>query len=264
MWIRKGLSNEFLQKNHAQFYICCMEEIKDTVSEEVIEKIREKYQKGELILIDKDLEWTSFDVVKKIRFTTRVKKVGHAGTLDPLATGLLIICTGKFTKKLNDYQGMDKVYSGSIKLGAQTPSFDRETDEFDIVDTASISIEDVKKKAALLTGWIKQVPPIYSAVKVDGVRAYKKARKGESAKLKERDVNILSFEIIKAKWPIVHFRIECSKGTYIRSLANDLGNLLGCGGYLYSLRRESIGDFSVKNALKIAEFVEEIDAQKRG
>jgi len=227
-----------------------------------MEEISEQFQNGKIILIDKALTWTSFDAVKKVRGTVKVKKVGHAGTLDPLATGLLIICTGKFTKKLNEFQGLDKTYSGTIKLGATTPSYDRETEETFCSDCSNITFEDVVQAAEQLTGLIEQVPPIYSAVKVDGVRAYKKARQGVETTLKTRQVQIHAFEVEEGDWPLVKFRVSCSKGTYIRSLANDLGEVLGCGAYLYSLRRESIGDFSVKDAVTIDQFVEDIQRLK--
>ncbi len=209
---------------------------------------------GQFILIDKEIHWTSFDVVKKIRNHLHVK-IGHAGTLDPLATGLLILATGKFTKRIEEVQGQDKVYTGIIELGKRTPSYDLETVVEEVASVDHLSAADVETAAQTFTGVIEQVPPQHSAVKVDGERAYKKARKNELVKLKSRQVSIHQFEV---NWqsPEVHFNIACSKGTYIRSLANDLGAHLGVGGYLKSLRRTRIGAFSVEHATTVQSFIE--------
>lgn len=200
------------------------------------------------------MEWTSFHVVKKIRYLTKAKKVGHAGTLDPLATGLLIICTGKFTKKIDSFQSQEKTYTGRFKIGATTPSFDRETEEESVTDISNITEQMIIDAAQKLSGEIEQVPPIFSAIKIKGERAYAKARKGEKPVLKSRKVMIHRFEIKSIDLPFVEFEIECSKGTYIRSLARDIGKSLGVGAYLFELRRTKIGDFDVKNAQTIEEF----------
>ncbi|GAB3536852.1 tRNA pseudouridine(55) synthase TruB [Pontibacter brevis] len=206
---------------------------------------------GEILLINKPLDWTSFDVVKKVRNTIRVKKVGHAGTLDPLASGLLILCTGKFTKRIDEIQGQEKEYTGTIRLGEITPSYDRETEVTETKDTSHLSEGDIKAAAAEFVGTIEQVPPIYSAVQVDGKRAYDLARKGKSAELKPRIITIQAFDITAIEGAEVHFRVVCSKGTYIRSLAHDLGQKLGCGAHLSSLVRTRIGEYRLKDALTI-------------
>ncbi|RDV16425.1 tRNA pseudouridine(55) synthase TruB [Pontibacter diazotrophicus] len=212
---------------------------------------------GEILLINKPLDWTSFDVVKKVRNTIRVKKVGHAGTLDPLASGLLILCTGKYTKRIDEIQGQEKEYTGTIRLGEITPSYDRETEVTESKDISHITGESVKAAAAEFVGTIEQVPPIYSAVQVDGKRAYDLARKGKSAELKPRSITIKAFDVIAMEGAEVHFRVVCSKGTYIRSLAHDLGQNLGCGAHLSSLVRTRIGDYLLKDALTI-ENIQEI------
>lgn len=218
------------------------------------------FKKGEMLLIDKPYEWTSFDVVNNIRgFLRKVYgwkklKVGHAGTLDPLATGLLIICTGRYTKKIDEYQGMDKVYVGSMHFGATTSSFDKETEidkEFDISDVDIESLSDTAKK---FEGEIKQIPPQYSAIKVDGKRAFNYARNNEEIKLKSRDVRINYFNIINTDLPNIDFAISCSKGTYIRSLVRDFGEELGKGAFLTGLRRTQIGEFNVNKAHSIDAF----------
>ena len=179
-----------------------------------------------VLLINKPLEWTSFDVVKKVRGILQIKKIGHAGTLDPLATGLLILCTGKMTKRIDEFQAQEKEYTGKLVLGQTTPSYDLETTPSTPKDISSINAALIKQKASKFIGEIEQVPPIHSAVKVDGKRAYKLARAGQEAKLKARKVTISEFEITKIELPEVSFRIVCSKGTYIRSLAHDLGQEL--------------------------------------
>lgn len=214
----------------------------------------ESLREGALFLVDKPLDWTSFDVVNKIRFNIKkaygVKKfkVGHAGTLDPKATGLLIICVGKFTKKIEEYQAQEKVYTGIIKIGATTESYDAEKPENAIYPTEHITeklIEETRKK---FIGEIEQYPPLHSAVKVKGKRLYQMARAGESVKIQSRKIIIKDFEITRIQMPFLHFRVVCSKGTYIRSLAHDYGRALGSGAYLTALRRVGIGTFSVEDA----------------
>ena len=206
------------------------------------------FEAGEVLLVDKPLGWTSFQVVKKLKWLTKAKKVGHAGTLDPLATGLLILCTGKKTKEIDEIQAQVKRYTGSIKLGFTTPSYDGETEEVMSGDPAGITREVVDSVLGQFCGTIVQTPPIFSAIKVGGQRAYKKARKGEAVEIKSREVTVYHFDITDLRDGQLFFDVQCSKGTYIRSLANDLGKALGCGGYLTSLRRESIGDYAVTNA----------------
>ncbi len=209
-----------------------------------------------VLLIDKPLEWTSFDVVKKIRNAMKIKKIGHAGTLDPLATGLLILCTGKKTKSIEGYQAQVKEYTGSITIGATTPSFDLETEVTPSGSIDNIDRNDLENTATTFLGTQEQIPPMYSAVKVNGVRAYKHARNGEVVPLKSRTIEISTFEITNFEGGVFNFRIVCSKGTYIRSIARDFGEQLGCGAYLSSLRRTKIGDFDVKNAITIEKAIE--------
>lgn len=208
----------------------------------------EKTEEGSVLLIDKPIEWTSFDVVNKLRRVLGIRKIGHAGTLDPLATGLLIICTGKFTKRISDYQGMEKEYTGTMIIGQTTPSHDLETQPSDPVLLNGLSNEHLFQSASSLTGIIDQVPPLHSAVKIDGKRAYKFARKGVEKKLEARKVEIRIFELTRIELPEVDFRIVCSKGTYIRSLARDFGELTGKGAFLSALRRTRIGEFKVEEA----------------
>lgn len=210
--------------------------------------IQQTYLDGKVILINKPLHWTSFDVVRKLRSLIQIKKIGHAGTLDPLATGLLIVCTGKFTKKINEYMAQEKEYSGSITLGAVTPTYDLESlpeleKDFSFVTTSMLQAATEK-----FVGDIEQIPPIYSAIKKDGVALYELARRGVDVELKPRSINIKSFEITAIELPVVHFKVICSTGTYIRSLANDYGAALGCGGYLSSLCRTRIGEFKIEDA----------------
>lgn len=209
------------------------------------------FAEGQVLLIDKPIDWTSFDAVRKIRNLARTKKVGHAGTLDPLATGLLIVCTGKFTKKINEYMAREKEYTGTIVLGSYTPTFDLESDPVPIADPAAISADMILSATKQFTGNILQVPPIHSAIKINGKRVYELARKGLDVKLEPRPVNISVFEINTINLPEISFRVVCSTGTYIRSLANDFGAALGCGGYLSSLRRTRIGEFSVNDAISM-------------
>ena len=212
------------------------------------------FQEGKVLLINKPLRWTSFDAVRKIRNLIGIKKVGHAGTLDPLATGLLIVCTGKFTKKINEYMAKEKEYTGTISLGAVTPTYDLESEPQDFKPFDHISIEQLQQAAHSFTGEILQTPPIHSAIKKEGKRVYELARKGIDVKLDPRPVTITEFEIIKLELAKVEFRVVCSTGTYIRSLANDFGAELGCGGYLSSLCRTRIGDFLLKDAMTMEEF----------
>ncbi len=211
---------------------------------------------GQLILVDKPLTWTSFDVVRKLKYAGKFKKIGHAGTLDPLATGLLILCTGKMTKQIDQYQAQEKEYTGTLVLGKTTPSVDLET-AFDAeFDTTGITPDQIQEAARQLTGDILQVPPIYSAIRVGGERLYEKARRGETTEIKSRQVTVSVFEVNTEQFPEVDFRIVCSKGTYIRSLVRDLGLLLNNGAYMSALCRTRIGDFRLEDADTIEEFVD--------
>jgi tRNA pseudouridine55 synthase len=212
------------------------------------------FEEGKILLINKPLRWTSFDVVKKIRNLVKIKKVGHAGTLDPLATGLLIICTGKFTKKINEYMSQEKEYTGTFTLGATTPTYDLESEPGNFRSTANISDDAIIAATKKFIGSILQIPPAHSAIKVDGKRVYELARKGEEVKLEPRKIFIKEFDIEKIEIPVVHFRVVCSTGTYIRSLANDFGEELGCGAYLSSLCRTRIGAFTITDAMNIESF----------
>jgi tRNA pseudouridine55 synthase len=211
------------------------------------------FAEGRALLIDKPLDWTSFDVVRKIRGMVKTRKVGHAGTLDPLATGLLIVCTGKFTKKINEYMAQEKEYTGSITLGATTPTFDLESEPENFSDYTTVTPEALQQAVSRWTGPILQVPPIHSAIKKDGKRVYELARKGKEVKLDPRPVVIHELEITGIELPVVQFRVVCSTGTYIRSLANDLGATLGCGGYLSRLCRTRIGSFRLEQAMSMEE-----------
>lgn len=221
------------------------------------------YLEGKVILIDKPLEWTSFDVVRKIRNITRIVKVGHAGTLDPLASGLLIVCTGKFTKKINEYMGMEKEYKGTFTLGATTPTYDLESAPENYCAVDHLTAEQIHSATAAFTGLIMQVPPIHSAIKQAGKPVYLAARKGIEVLLEPRPVTIHSFTIEAIVLPIVHFKVVCSTGTYIRSLAHDFGKSLGVGGYMSSLRRTRIGEFSVNHAMSLLGFESEILQMKK-
>lgn len=214
------------------------------------------FEAGETILIDKPLRWTSFDVVGKIRNTIKVKKVGHAGTLDPLATGLLIICTGKKTKTIDSYQALHKEYTGTFEIGATTLSHDLETEVAKGGDISSIAMEQIQTIAQGFIGQQDQIPPMHSAIQVDGVRLYKLARKGQAIEVKPRTIEIFEFEITTFDTPLISFRIKCSKGTYIRSIARDFGERLsGVGAYLSSLRRTKIGEINIEEAITIEDFV---------
>ncbi len=223
------------------------------------------FKEGQVVLIDKPLNWTSFDIVNKIRYIIRHKfnykkiKVGHAGTLDPLATGLLIICTGKFTKQIETYQAQQKEYITTIKLGATTASFDRETDEDATFAFDHVTKEEFEKSLTFFIGETEQVPPIFSAKKVNGKRAYIAARKGEKIELKPNKITVKSIDILEYSLPYIKIKVVCSKGTYIRALARDIGKALNSGAYLYDLRRTKIGDFNVNDALEIAEFEKNIN-----
>ena len=220
---------------------------------------------GKLLLIDKPLEWTSFQAVNKIRWGLKSKfnlkklKVGHAGTLDPLATGLLLICTGKMTKKIPEFQALEKTYTGTITLGATTPSFDSETPidkKFNITHLNDEALIAAKEK---FKGEIDQSPPLFSAIKKEGKRLYEYARAGEKIEIKSRKIKIHRFDFKKIELPDIDFEVKCSKGTYIRSLANDFGKSVDSGGYLSSLRRIKIGPFKVVNALTPQEFIEKLE-----
>lgn len=220
----------------------------------------EDYKEGQVILIDKPLEWTSFQAVNKVRWLIKKSfgfkkiKVGHAGTLDPLATGLLIICTGKFTKKIDTFQAQEKEYTGTFTLGATTPSYDLETEIDQNFDISEITSEQIHEATKQFIGEIQQQPPVFSALKKDGKRLYEFARNGEEVEIPFRKITISEFEITRIDLPNVDFRVVCSKGTYIRSLANDFGKALNNGAHLSALRRTKIGDFSVANAISISDF----------
>ena len=219
------------------------------------------YAQGQVLLVNKPFEWTSFDVIRKIRYLTKTKKVGHAGTLDPLATGLLIVCTGKFTKKINEYMAQEKEYTGSITLGAITPTYDLESEPVDFKPFDIITPEQLEQAAQTFVGPIMQTPPIHSAIKKDGKRVYELARRGEEVILEPRPVTISTFEITSVEMPRVYFKVVCSTGTYIRSLANDFGHRLGCGGYLSSLCRTRIGSFLLEDAFTVSDFEQKIAAE---
>ncbi|MBS3993886.1 MAG: tRNA pseudouridine(55) synthase TruB [Bacteroidetes bacterium] len=229
----------------------------------------EKLQEGQVILIDKPLRWTSFQVVNKMRYTIQKKyhikkiKIGHAGTLDPLATGLLIMCTGKFTKKIEEFQGLFKEYTGTFTLGKTTPSYDLETDFDGEFSYTHITEELLNNTVSKFIGEIDQVPPVFSAIQKDGKRAYDSARKGKELVLDSRKVMVYEFEITNIDLPNIDFRIKCGKGTYIRSIANDFGKALNTGAYLSSLRRTKIGQFEVENAKSLDVFLNEIGYQDK-
>jgi len=218
-----------------------------------------QFELGEVLLVNKPYTWTSFDVVGKMRSVIRQRmgirkiKIGHAGTLDPLATGLLILCTGKFTRRIDEFQGLEKEYTGTFRLGATTPSFDLETavDKTYPISTPSGLVETIHEAAKHFTGAFEQVPPQFSAIKIDGKRAYKSARKEVNVEIKARQVTISAFEITRIAMPDVDFRVICSKGTYIRSLARDFGQLLGCGAHLTALCRTRIGSFHLRDAFEL-------------
>ena len=222
------------------------------------------FQNGEIILIDKELNWTSFDVVSKLRNSIKKKldlkkiKVGHAGTLDPLATGLLIICTGKMTKRIDEFSCLNKTYTGKITIGSTTPSYDLETKPNVYYPTDHVNDELIQNTAKKFIGKILQKPPIFSAVKKNGVRLYKLARRGVDVKVEKREITIHDFTITSINFPEIEFSVCCSKGTYIRSLANDFGKELGSGAHLSELRRTSIGEYSVYKSFKLMNFIRNI------
>ncbi len=226
----------------------------------------EDFTNGKVILIDKPLTWTSFQAVNKLKYVLKKKfnlpkrfKIGHAGTLDPLATGLLIICTGKFTKTINEIQAQEKEYTGTIKLGETTPSYDLETEVDKTFPTAHITEDLLKETLQQFSGEIMQKPPVFSAIKKDGKRLYEHARAGEEIEIEARKTTIYEFELTRIELPEVDFRVKCSKGTYIRSLAYDFGEALNSGGHLTALRRTKIGNYSVEDAVSPLEFEKQIN-----
>ncbi|MCW8811279.1 MAG: tRNA pseudouridine(55) synthase TruB [Ignavibacteriaceae bacterium] len=216
------------------------------------------FSEGEIILIDKPSGPTSFQVVNKVRKITGVKKVGHSGTLDPLASGLVIVCTGKKTKEMDRFINLDKTYTGIIRLGLSSPSMDTETECSEYPLPEDLDERKILNAREKFLGEIEQTPPMYSAVKIKGKKLYNLARKGKSVERKPRKVFISKFDIEKVDLPDIYFHITCSKGTYIRAIADDLGKELNCGGVLYKLRREKIGEFNVKNALTIEQLTARI------
>ncbi len=226
------------------------------------EQWNEEFATGKVILIDKPLRWTSFDVVKKIRGQVKISKVGHAGTLDPLATGLLIVCTGKFTKNINEYMAAEKEYTGSFTLGATTPTYDLESDPVFQSSVEHITDEMIHEATKKFLGEIMQVPPIYSAIKKEGTAAYVLARRGQEVKMEPRPITIKEFEITSIELPRVDFRVVCTTGTYIRSLAFDFGNELGCGGYLSGLIRTRIGTFKLDETMSLDNFIAAVNKMK--
>ena len=225
------------------------------------------FLEGKVLLIDKPLKWTSFDMVKKVRWMTKIMKVGHAGTLDPLATGLLIICTGKYTKQINDYMGMPKEYTGSMVLGATTASYDleQEPENFkSIEDIEAITEFAILEATKQFIGTILQMPPQHSAIKKDGKRLYESARQGIEVKVDPRQITIEQFEITKIDLPNIEFRVLCSTGTYIRSLVHDFGQALGVGAYMSGLRRTKIGTFNVEDAMQWEALEKEINTLLEG
>jgi len=226
-----------------------------------MEQTGNKYQEGTVILVDKPLNWTSFDVVRKIRNLTKAK-IGHAGTLDPLATGLLICCTGKMTKKINEYQAKEKEYTGTITLGAVTPTYDLESEPTDHKPVPSLDLAALQAAANTFLGEQMQLPPIHSAIKQNGKPIYHLARKGVEVKVEPRKIFIEAFEVTAVNLPVVSFRVVCSTGTYIRSLANDFGAKIGCGGYLSKLCRTKIGEFTLEEAVNMDEFITQFKGEK--
>ena len=224
----------------------------------------EDFQNGQVLLIDKPLQWTSFQAVNKMKWVLKSKlnlkkiKIGHAGTLDPLATGLLLVCTGKFTKRITELQGQAKEYTGTFYIGATTPSYDLETEIDHTFPTSHITEDLIHETITQFLGEIDQKPPIFSAIKKEGIRLYEHARAGETVEIASRKTTIHEFEITRIALPEVDFRVVCSKGTYIRSLAFDFGKALNSGAHLIALRRTKIGDYDVKNAMDVMAFVDSI------
>lgn len=229
----------------------------------------EDFKNGQILIFDKPLEWTSFQLVNKVRWLIKKNcgikkiKVGHAGTLDPLATGVLVICTGKFTKKIPEFQGQEKEYTGTFTFGETTPSYDLETEVDKTFPTKHLAEEKLKKATEKFTGEIEQYPPVFSALKKDGKRLYEYARKGEEVKINPRKVTISSFELTQIQLPKVDFKVTCSKGTYIRSLAHDFGKALESGAHLSTLRRTKSGDFHIENALDLDTFIEMLPQKQK-
>jgi tRNA pseudouridine55 synthase len=240
-----------LKGEYALPYFCAMQQAS-----------KNSFEEGQVLLINKPLEWTSFDVVRKIRNTIKIKKVGHAGTLDPLATGLLILCTGKFTKRINEFMAQEKEYTGTFTFGATTPTYDLESEPTDHKDYSSITADQLQAIAQRFTGEQLQVPPMHSAIKKDGKRVYELARKGQTIELEPRKIVIREFEFTKIELPVVHFRVVCSTGTYIRSLANDVGQAAGSGAYLSSLCRTRIGAFTLEQSMTMEQAMEWIKEMK--
>lgn len=216
------------------------------------------YEEGAVILIDKPKTWTSFDVVNKLRYVLKIKKIGHAGTLDPMATGLLVICTGKWTKRIEEFQSSEKEYVGVMTFGATTPSYDAETEPDAHFEFSQISNQQIQEATKSFLGIITQTPPMYSAIKVNGKRLYELARKGKTIDVPSREVEIKEFEILQINLPIVKFRVVCSKGTYIRSLVHDFAKCLQSGAYMNALVRTRNGDFLLNDALSVERFIETI------
>lgn len=217
------------------------------------------FLEGKVLLLDKPIGWTSFNMVQKVRYLTRVTKVGHAGTLDPLATGLLIICTGKYTKQINTYMGMTKEYTGTMVIGATTPTYDLESEPENFKNIDHISAEQIQLATRQFVGPILQMPPQHSAIKKDGKRLYESARQGIEVKVDPRPITIESFEITKIELPTIDFKVVCSTGTYIRSLVKDFGDTLGVGAYMSALRRTRIGDFKIEDAMQWEDLAAEIN-----
>ena len=210
---------------------------------------------GRVLLIDKPFEWTSFDVVNKLRYKLKIKKIGHAGTLDPLATGLLIVCVGRMTKRIEEFMGMEKEYTGTLVLGQTTPSHDLETEVSEKKDIGHLTEEQIRSAVVPFTGAISQLPPVHSAIRIGGKRAYSFARKGHEVTLQPREVEVRTFEITAINLPEVSFRVVCSKGTYIRSLVRDFGDSLGVGAYMSALCRTRIGPYLLRDASTIDDVV---------
>ena len=217
------------------------------------------FLEGKVLLLDKPIGWTSFNMVQKVRYLTRVTKVGHAGTLDPLATGLLIICTGKYTKQINTYMGMTKEYTGTMVIGATTPTYDLESEPENFKNIDHISAEQIQLATRQFVGPILQMPPQHSAIKKDGKRLYESARQGIEVKVDPRPITIESFEITKIELPTIDFKVVCSTGTYIRSLVKDFGDALGVGAYMSALRRIRIGDFKIEDAMQWEDLAAEVN-----
>ncbi|MBX2940438.1 MAG: tRNA pseudouridine(55) synthase TruB [Ferruginibacter sp.] len=222
------------------------------------DSIKQEFNEGKTLLLDKPLHWTSFDVVRKVRGALQIKKVGHAGTLDPLATGLLIVCTGKHTKHIASLMVKEKTYTGSITLGAVTPTYDLESTPEQFRDISHLTEKEIIDTAESFLGEQLQKPPVYSAIKKGGTAAYTLARRGEDVELTPRPIVIHHFHIIRVEFPVIDFEITCSTGTYIRSIAHDFGERLKCGGYLSALRRTAVGDYGVKDALGVEAFIHQL------